>query len=209
MSCAICHQRKAKRHCPGVHGEICTLCCGTERENTVDCPLDCSYLREAHEYEFQRASSQPLAEMPHAQYELDDGFLRYHEPLIADLAARMLQVSYEQPGVLDGDLLAAADSLVRTLETLSSGLQYETLPDTPVPLAIYRGLQERIAEIRGQKDAPVIKDQDLLKCLVFLARLGRARGNGRPKAKGFLDFLRKQFPEISAQKTPGGLIISA
>lgn len=207
MSCAICHQRKAKRQCPGVHAGICTLCCGTERENTVDCPLDCAYLREAHEYEYQRALSQPLGEMPHAQYELTDEFLRYHEPLIAELAAHLLQESYELPGVLDSDLFSATDSLVRTLETLASGLYYESLPGTPFPLALFRALQQRITEIRSQEGAPVIKDEDVLKCLVFVARLGRARGNGRPKARAFLDFLRRQFPEVAAQKTPGGLIL--
>ena len=47
MKCVICEERKPRRHCPGVRGEICHTCCGQERENTVDCPLDCAYLREA------------------------------------------------------------------------------------------------------------------------------------------------------------------
>ena len=42
--------RRPKRFCPGVRGDICTICCGTEREITVDCPLDCVYLREAHQH---------------------------------------------------------------------------------------------------------------------------------------------------------------
>src|SRR5258708_6108431 len=107
MTCAICHIRKPKRQCPGVHGQICSLCCGTERENTVDCPLDCPYLAEAHEYEFQRAPSAPLAEMPHAQYEITDAFLHHFEPLIANLAGRLFEQSLELPGTLDSDILTA------------------------------------------------------------------------------------------------------
>ncbi len=47
MKCVICEVRTARRHCPGVRGEICSVCCGTERENTIACPFDCTYLREA------------------------------------------------------------------------------------------------------------------------------------------------------------------
>ena len=45
MNCAICETRRPRRYCPGVRGEICAICCGTAREVTVDCPLDCPYLR--------------------------------------------------------------------------------------------------------------------------------------------------------------------
>ena len=51
MSCAICDIRKEKRFCPAVHGRICALCCGTEREVTLDCPSDCVYLQQARRHE--------------------------------------------------------------------------------------------------------------------------------------------------------------
>jgi len=51
MECAICQTRRPRRFCPGVRGEICSLCCGAEREVTVDCPLDCEFLREARRHE--------------------------------------------------------------------------------------------------------------------------------------------------------------
>ena len=77
-------------------------------------------------------------------------------------------------------------------------MYYESLPDTPVPQALFRSLED---SMKGQKD------EDVLKCLVFLARLGRARGSQRPRSKAYLGFLRRQFPEVAAQKTPGGLIL--
>ena len=51
MACALCETRRPRRFCPGVRGDICTLCCGSEREVSVACPLDCEYLREAHKHE--------------------------------------------------------------------------------------------------------------------------------------------------------------
>ncbi len=209
MTCALCRQRKPKRYCPGVRGHICSLCCGRERENTVDCPLDCPYLQEAHRYEFERTKT-PV-EIPYSKYELTDEFLREREPFIGALALRLLERSLEQRGTLDSDLLAALDSLIRTWETLASGLYYESLPDTPSAQAHFRGLQDFIEEFRRQENerghfAP-LKDEDVLKSLVFLARLGRARTNGRPRAKGYLDFLRQQFPKIAAQKRESRLIL--
>ena len=209
MSCAICHRRKAKRYCPGVRGHICSLCCGTERENTVDCPLDCAYLQEAHRYEFERAER--LAEMPYPNHELTDEFLEQREPFIGALALQMLEQSLEHPGTLDTDLLAALDSLIRTFETLASGIYYESLPGTPIAEAHFRDLQMFVEEFRkGENERPKwtpLKDDDVLRALVFLARLGRARTNGRPRAKGYLDFLRQQFPQAVAHKTESGLII--
>jgi hypothetical protein len=51
VSCAICEVRKEKRFCPAVHGRICAQCCGEEREVTIDCPSDCTYLRQGREHE--------------------------------------------------------------------------------------------------------------------------------------------------------------
>ena len=45
--CKLCEKKRARRYCPGVSGEICPICCGTERENTIDCPSECEYLQEA------------------------------------------------------------------------------------------------------------------------------------------------------------------
>src|ERR1700682_5299675 len=57
MKCKICNTRKPRRYCPGVNGDICSICCGSEREVTVNCPLDCPYLVEARHHEKPPAMS--------------------------------------------------------------------------------------------------------------------------------------------------------
>ncbi len=209
MLCAICGKRKAKRNCPGVHGlgapgEICALCCGTERENTVTCPLDCGYLNEAHHYEWERRLDEPIEEIPHAKYEVNDNFLYVHEQLVAALAATLLKRALGIAAVQDSDLQEALDALIKTRETLSSGLYYESVPSTPVPEAMFREVQKFLEEANAKQP---LKDDDVLKSLVFLARLGAARNNGRTKSRAFLGFLREQFPGVAAETTPGGLIV--
>src|SRR5215212_6262711 len=51
MACAICETRRPRRFCPGVRGDICSVCCGTEREVTVDCPFECEYLQQSRHHE--------------------------------------------------------------------------------------------------------------------------------------------------------------
>ncbi|HZL56105.1 MAG TPA: hypothetical protein VFC21_03445, partial [Bryobacteraceae bacterium] len=81
MNCAICGIRKPKRFCPGIHADICTVCCGTEREQTIDCPLECEYLRNAHDHE----SIEPvdIATLPHNEIGISESFLEEHKvPLV-------------------------------------------------------------------------------------------------------------------------------
>ena len=205
MLCAICQKRKAKRHCPGVHGEICALCCGTERENSVTCPLDCVYLQEAHRYEWERRGEKPLAEIPHEKYELDDNFLYHHGVLVEKLGATLLQRALELPATQDSDVREALDALIRTRETLASGIYYDTVPSAPVPEAIYRELQKNLEE---QSKEQHIKEDDVIRALVFLVRIAAARDNGRARCRAFLGFLQAAFPAVRPETTSSGLIIA-
>jgi len=41
--CVRCRQRKAKRRCPALAGDLCPLCCGQHRNRDIPCPADCPY----------------------------------------------------------------------------------------------------------------------------------------------------------------------
>ena len=45
--CLMCNQKKGKRECKIVEGNICSLCCGTHR-NDAEC-IGCEYYKSAHE----------------------------------------------------------------------------------------------------------------------------------------------------------------
>src|SRR5215475_2322109 len=84
MICAICKTRRARRPCPGVRGEICSLCCGTEREVTVDCPLDCEFLVEARRHE--RPVDLDPEQLPNREIRVTDQFLSEKRELITFMA---------------------------------------------------------------------------------------------------------------------------
>ncbi len=86
MSCPICEKRKAARFCPAKGEKICAVCCGTEREITIDCPSDCSYLIAAHRYEDEHQRSLP-ADTPLLDEKIPQDIVYTHQQLMAALAS--------------------------------------------------------------------------------------------------------------------------
>ena len=195
MKCRICETRKPRRYCPGVSGDICSICCGAEREVSVNCPLDCQYLAEARLHE--KLSDINPEEIPNRDVRVTEEFLRDHEPLLIFLGAKVLESSLTTHGAVDSDVREALDSLIRTYRTLQSGLYYETRPDNLIAAAVQQKLQEAVDALRkelAEKGATALRDAEVLGTLVFLQRLALTHNNGRPRGRAFIDYLRAHFP---------------
>jgi len=192
VNCVICGIRKPRRHCPGVHGDICTICCGTEREQSVDCPLDCTYLHDAHEHE--RPPELDAATLPNQDIQITEDFLRVNEILMAFLAISIFEGALKSAGATDWDVREALEALIKTYRTLQAGLYYETLPTNMFAAAIAAHVQTKMTEIKQKEieagGVPTIRDATILGVLAFLQRLEYSHNNGRKRSRAFLDFLR-------------------
>jgi len=198
MKCQICGLRKPKRYCPGVRGDICAQCCGTEREVTVDCPLDCEYLREGrlHERPAEAGADTPF---PNRDVNVTEQFLRDHESLVIFLSAELLSGALATVGAIDSDVREALEALIRTYRTLESGLIYETRPANLLAMNIQTKFQESVEALRkklSEQATTGIRDLDILGVLVFLQRLELTHNNGRKRGRAFIDFLRANFPDL-------------
>ena len=210
MACAICEIRRPKRFCPGVRGEICSICCGTEREVTVDCPLDCEYLQEAR----RREKPTPVDEesIPNRDIRVTETFLRDNEPLLVFTGRSLAGAAFEC-GAVDFDVREALEALIRTYRTLQSGVYYESQPANLLAANVYLALQNALAEYRKQEQQNLglskTRDADILGVLVFLQRIELDRNNGRRRGRAFLDDLRGFYsnePE-SPEPAPSSLIL--
>jgi hypothetical protein len=188
----LCKIRKPRRQCPGVHGDICSICCGTEREQSIDCPLDCSYLQDAHEHE--RPPELDPATLPNQDIEVTEEFLHANEIVMAFLALSIFEGTLQSPEATDWDVRQALEALVKTYRTLQSGLYYETLPVNVFAAAIVTAVQTKLADIKKREmeetGVSTIRDATILGVLVFLQRLEYSHNNGRKRSRAFLDFLR-------------------
>ena len=209
MACAICKVRKPRRICPGVRGEICSICCGTEREVTVSCPFDCEYLRDARKHDREVPIDPATAGDP--DIHITEETLQKNEALLGILAERLVGAALATPGVVDFDIREALQALIRTFRTLASGLYYQTVPQNPMAASVFRALETGAEEYRKQETAELgmtrTRDSDILAMLVFLERLELDRNNGRRRGRAFLHYLSHSYPTV-ASATSGGAAIS-
>jgi len=210
VSCPICEKRKAARFCPAKGEKICAVCCGTEREVTIDCPADCAYLVAAHRYEDEHRRSIP-AETPLLDEKIPQDIVYTHQQLMAAMAFTIAKFCGAQPSATDPDVLSALVALAQTYKTLTSGIIYEKPPDAPLPRELYAALSAFLVELKKkqaeQAASANMKDSDIFYLLVFLYRMGLLRTNGRSRSRRFIEFLRGQFPQSPELKREESRII--
>jgi hypothetical protein len=197
VSCPICGKRKAARFCPAKGEKICAVCCGSEREKSIDCPANCVYLISAHRYEDEHQHRIP-GDTPFLDVKLPSDTIHEHQQLMAALAFNIAKFCATQPAATDPDVLAALQALAETYKTLGGGIIYEKPPEHPLPHGLYNALHAFIADVKHkqseQPGARAIKDANIFILLIFLFRMGLLRTNGRPRSRRFIEFLRAQFP---------------
>jgi hypothetical protein len=210
VACPICEKRKAERFCPAKGEKICAVCCGTEREVTIDCPSDCSYLIAAHRYENEHQRSIP-ADTPLLEEKIPQDTVYAHQQLMSALAFSIAKFCAVQPAATDPDILAALEALAQTYKTLGSGIIYENPPVAPLPRELYAALIAFLTEVKKQQaeraNSAAWKDSEVFFLLVFLYRMGLLRTNGRPRSRRFIEFLRAQFPQSPELKREESRII--
>ena len=196
MSCALCATRKPQRFCPAVPGDICTVCCASSREQTLNCPVDCEHLLRAHEHE----TAPPLdaKTIPNQDIAVSESFLADNEWVLVALMLAFTEVARACPDVNDWDARDALESLIRTYRTLQSGLYYESKPVNPRAGQLFVAVQKCVADIRhteaNARGMATLRDAAVLGILVFLERLERAHNNGKPRCRVFLASLSQFGP---------------
>lgn len=209
MLCPICEKRKAGRFCPAKAKKICAVCCGTEREVSIDCPPDCAYLMAAHRYEDQHPRSLP-ADTPLLDAKLTSDIVHTHQQLLSAIAFTIAKFCSAETTAADPDVLAAIQALAESYKTLSSGIVYERPPAMAVQRDLYNALSAFLTETKqqaGQSSFGAFKDSEVFQLLVFLFRMGLMRTNGRSRSRRFIEFLRGQFPGAQELKKEESRII--
>ena len=110
MSCPICDKRKARRFCPAKGENICSVCCGTERERTIDCPSDCAYLVASRRYDHERREID-WTQVPFPETRIPASFVAAHERLLLSLTYAICLYARDASRLVDSDVLASLVAL--------------------------------------------------------------------------------------------------
>lgn len=192
-----------------MQGDICTICCGTEREVSLSCPLHCEYLQDAHAHE----KSIPIndEQLSYPEVKVTEEFIQSHEELFLFGVYSLVQAALRTSGAIDADIIAALEALIQTQRTLESGLVYETRPENTIAMAIQRAFSNSLADyqkLREEREGlSAFRSSDILFVLVFLHRLGQQHQNGRPKGRMYLDLLRQMTPDVRVEERAPSIIL--
>ena len=206
--CKLCGKRRARRHCPAVHGDICTICCGTEREVSLSCPLECEFLQEAH----RREKPIPVneKEVSEPDIRVTEEFIRDHEELLLFCMVSLVHAALRTDSATDADALEALEALIKTYRTAEAGLLYETRPVNAIAATLQRAFADSIADyqkVRAERESLSFRNAEILGVLVFLRRMGQQNQNGRPRGRMYLDLLRQMTPATAGDERAPGIIV--
>lgn len=149
--CPLCRVRKAKRTCPGVGHDICTVCCGTKRIVEISCPPSCVYLTTAQKH--------PAAVVKR-QTEHD---LMVLMGALGRVSERQLQVffvihtfisRFKGDGLTrlnDADVAEATGALASSFETAAKGVLYEQQATSVTAEALRRELKIFLSQMAGDE----------------------------------------------------------
>lgn len=211
LACPICEKRKAKRFCPARIESICSVCCGTEREVTIDCPSDCGYLVESRKHDLDRREID-WSNVPFADTRIPSSFVARQQRLILALGYAVCLNARNNAALVDSDVIAGLQSLAEAYQTLSSGIYYEKPPEYILQRGVYDALKTAIEDYKKKESQDTglatVRDSEIRDALIFLAQLGATRSNGRPKGRSYLDLLRSQFKSDELKNSsPGQLVV--
>ncbi len=103
--CRQCQKRKAKRSCPALGSDLCSLCCGTLRERELHCPTSCRYLSEHKPYQEKRTlERRPEAPSAAGRERRVDERLSW---LVFTAEAALWELARLRPGFTDRDAALA------------------------------------------------------------------------------------------------------
>jgi len=191
--CPICNKRKATRFCPAKSQSICSVCCATEREVTIDCPADCPHLVASRRYEEERHEVD-WSQLPFPDVKIPPSAFGDHVHLLDTLAYSICDFAGLHREMVDSDVMVALQTLGESYQTLTKGIYYEKPLDHRLQHELATHLKSTIAAYKKEEaNRPRmsgLRDETVRDALIFMAQAGGMHVNGRPKGRAYLDFLR-------------------
>jgi hypothetical protein len=142
---------------------------------------------------------------------VNEKFLRDHDELVAFMAGSLAAAALATTGATDFDVRDTLDALIRTCRTLEAGVYYETVPDNLLASRMCRIVRADIARFREEerrgRGMAATRDGDILRVLVFFARLELDRNNGRRRGRAFIGLLRELSPAQAGLDAGSRLVI--
>jgi hypothetical protein len=192
--CPLCKKRPAKRACPALRHDICTVCCATKRLAEIHCTEDCRYLESAQRHPAAVVKRQIDADVTVLMDTI--GPLSEHQLQLFFLLQSIV-LSYKPESVArltDADVALAAGALAGSLETASKGLIFEESTGSVVAEGLRRALKAVIDEVTKNGGSRV--QSEVAFVLRGLERGARHEGGHIPPGEtSYLEIVARVFQQ--------------
>jgi AcrR family transcriptional regulator len=213
MTCPVCNQRKARRACPALGQQICTVCCGTKRLVEIRCPDGCGYLATARQHPAAVVQRQYVNDLEALRPTLQDLTEVQQQICLVLLSVVVRHGAAESlERILDEDVAHAAAALANTLDTAAKGVIYEHQPPSLPAQRLVSQLREVLDRLSRETHGPSL-ERDAAAALRGIERGVRAvpRPAGNPDA--YMSVVRRLIrpyepPQpVADERRPSGLVL--
>ena len=138
----------------------------------------------------------------------DEAFVSRYGSVLQTLGKAVADERLRTPWLVDQDIAEVYRALAATMKTLASGIYYETLPDGPARISLFRGLKSILDAFMDPSEAQqrVLRVSEVLDILEFLNIAVAAHSSGRPRSRQYLDWI-SSISGVSSPPTESGRLI--
>jgi hypothetical protein len=159
-------------------------------------------------YESDRRTPDPQLEA--AAQKFDRSFTYRHTPVLNAVCLAIYEERKAAPWLLDTDVIEVFKDLAKTMKTLSSGIYYESLPESVVQVSLFHRLKQLLDEFMQPQPQGLeqsMKVSDAIDVLTFLTYVATVNSNSRPRSRQYLDLLNSMADQSAQEKRAGNLIV--
>jgi hypothetical protein len=204
--CSLCSEQPARRFCPAKESRICPSCCGSRREVDIDCPSSCYFLIAGRAYEGD--TREPDPDLVSVVQRLDRNFIHRRSAILNAVCLEVMEERKFAPWLVDTDVIETLKSLAATMNTLESGIYYETVPESSIQASLFRRLKTLLdGVLQPQGPMELLKVSEVVEVLNFLTVTATVNANSRPRSRQYLDLLNSMAEKAAPERRTGSLII--
>ena len=159
-------------------------------------------------YESDRRTPDPQLES--AVQKFDKTFTYRHTPVLNAVCLAICEERTAVSWLLDTDVIEVLKDLAKTMKTLSSGIYYESLPESIVRVSLFHRLKKLFDEFMQPQPKSLqqsLKVSEAIDVLTFLTYVATVNSNSRPRSRQYLDLLNNMAEQTAQERRAGNLIV--
>lgn len=121
----------------------------------------------------------------------DKTFVSKYALVLQALGEAVAGERVRSPWIVDSDVSEVYKALAATMKTLSTGIYYETLPEGPARIALFRAIKAQLDRLMESSEfqGRMLRVSEVLDIVDFLILSVDAHSSGRPRSRQYLDWI--------------------